>query len=158
MKKLLLIALLLISTTLSGQKSLYFYSDINNPSASNAMRSLVQASGVPFTELMLGRDLRRHSVNRGGIEVLIDIDGRVYQELQPSTSGEISSAFTSAPTTFPAPTAPAINPLITKAQAQTALKNLLETNPSAWTQLMRDQAMYLLLLFASRDLQNGTVY
>jgi len=55
--------------------------------------------------------------------------------------------------------APQINPIITKAQAKTALKNLLETNPSTpWTQLQRDQASYLLLLGLFRDFQNGGVY
>lgn len=51
-----------------------------------------------------------------------------------------------------------INPLITKAQAITTLKNLLETNPNVWTQLQRDQCSYLQLLGRFIDLKNGTVY
>ena len=54
-----------------------------------------------------------------------------------------------------------VTPTVTKQQAATVLKNLLEDPPTGadpWTATQRDQAVYLLLLGLFRDLQNGVVY
>ena len=83
-------------------KSLYFYNDPNDP-ASNVVRAAVSTCGVAFTELNLASDFRKHNVTRPGPMVLIDIDGKVYQELPVGvTNTEIAAAWNAAPATMPA--------------------------------------------------------
>lgn len=137
-------------------KSLYFYADGNQAAASNVFRNRLIQDGLTFTELRLDRDQRKHPVTYGGIEAVIDVDGAMYEEIQ--TASEAAPHFATAPGSLPPSPLDAINPLITKVQAQNTLKTLLETNPSAWTALQERQAMYLLLLGLFRDLKNGGVY
>lgn len=82
-------------------KVLFFYSDINGTTASASTRTIVAASGVPYTELVLGRDARLHNVTIPGINVVIEVDGKVWKELLPSSATELLAAWNAAPTSAP---------------------------------------------------------
>lgn len=88
-------------------KSLYFYSDVNQTAQSNAFRAQLQADNVPFTELRLGTDLRKHNVQFPGIQAVIEVDGTVYQEVQ--NKANVRAAFTAAPASLPAPAPPVLS-------------------------------------------------
>lgn len=102
-------------------KTLYFYSDINQTTASTSFRAVLQAASLSFTELVLGRDFRKHSTVYPGIEAVIDIDGVVYQEISNAT--QVQAALNAAPSSLPAP-APviALSSPISATRAQTLLR------------------------------------
>lgn len=80
-------------------KTLYFYSDVNQVSASNAFRSALQSAGLSFTELRLGQDLRKHPVRFPGIQAVIEVDGQLFEEVP--IAANVQARLTAAPSTFP---------------------------------------------------------
>ena len=65
-------------------KFLYLYSLPGEPS--DTMRSLLDASSVPYSELRLDVDFRVHDVEIAGPIVLIEVNGRVHSEHGSATA------------------------------------------------------------------------
>ena len=84
--------------------------------------------------------------------------GWVSIDIPRQVNGEIEEWNPATRTIVPKDLTPLIVPLVTKTQARDTLKVLLETNPATWTATQERQAMYLILLFAFKDLKNGKVY
>lgn len=73
-------------------KTLYIYTDGNNPEKSDALRQAAQAIDPLFVELRLDTDYRKHTTNYAGIEAVIDVDGTVIEVQEPTKLSTIWQA------------------------------------------------------------------
>lgn len=91
-------------------KTLYFYSDINNPKTSDFIRNILNASRLPFIELRLGKDERIHNVKVGGVDVLTVVDDVIWKEFLPVDITDLLNVWNLTPEIIQESTDPPADP------------------------------------------------
>jgi hypothetical protein len=147
-------------------KTLYLIRGPNDGGRADQIVSALNASGLPFTPKMYGIDPIPFSQISTIPFLAIVVDGQLYKGYEdrpgaPYNHAQLVADWNAAPASAPPPAPDVINPPVTRQQATTILKSLLENPPTGanpWTALQRDQFAYLMLLGLFRDLKNGGVY
>lgn len=118
-------------------KTLYFYS-LPNDANSDTMRSGIQSSAIPFTEIDTSTQNRVHNVSIvGRALIVIDVDGRIFRELVHSQT--LSAEWAAAPDTLPPPQ------MTLKQIAINAAMDSVRTPIGSWT--VEDQNKVLRAVF-----------